>query len=52
MRQLNGCSTPAPRSRAAKQWFEQLAKEKGEKYAHQCESKTQSYEDVQKESTV
>jgi len=25
MRQSNGCSTPAPRSRAAKQWFEELA---------------------------
>jgi len=25
MRQLNGCSTPAPRSSAAKQWFQQLA---------------------------
>ena len=28
MRQLNGCSTSAPRSSAAKQWFEQLAQEK------------------------
>ena len=27
-RQLNGCSTPAPRSRAAKQWFKQLAQKK------------------------
>ena len=25
MRQLNGCSTPAPRSSVAKQWFKQLA---------------------------
>jgi len=25
MRQPNGCSTPAPRSSAAKQWFEELA---------------------------
>jgi len=25
MRQLNGCSTPASRSSAAKQWFQQLA---------------------------
>ena len=25
MRQSNGCSTPAPRSSAAKQWFQQLA---------------------------
>jgi len=25
MRQLNGCSTPAPRSSAAKQWFTKLA---------------------------
>ena len=25
MRQLNGCSTPTPRSSAAKQWFQQLA---------------------------
>jgi len=24
MKQLNGCSTPAPRSSAAKQWFQQL----------------------------
>jgi len=28
MRQPNGCSTPAPRSSAAKQWFEQLAQKK------------------------
>jgi len=28
MRQSNGCSTPAPRSSAAKQWFEQLAQKK------------------------
>ena len=26
MRQLNGCSTAAPRSRTTKQWFQQLAK--------------------------
>jgi len=26
MRQLNGCSTPAPRSSAAKQWIEELAR--------------------------
>jgi len=25
MRQSNGCSTPAPRSSAAKQWLEELA---------------------------
>jgi len=25
MRQWNGCSTPAPRSNVAKQWFEELA---------------------------
>ena len=28
MRQPNGCSTPAPRSSAAKQWFKQLAQKK------------------------
>jgi len=28
MRQWNGCSTPAPRSSAAKQWFQQLAQKK------------------------
>jgi len=28
MRQSNGCLTPAPRSSAAKQWFEQLAQTK------------------------
>ena len=28
MRQLNGCSTPAPRSSVAKQWFQQLAQKK------------------------
>ena len=28
MRPPNGCSTPAPRSSAAKQWFEQLAQKK------------------------
>jgi len=28
MRQPNGCSTPAPRSSAAKQWFVQLAQKK------------------------
>ena len=28
MRQLNGCSTPAPRSSAARQWFQQLAQKK------------------------
>jgi len=28
MKQLNGCSTPAPRSSAAEQWFEQLAQKK------------------------
>ena len=28
MRQANGCSAPAPRSSAAKQWFEQLAQKK------------------------
>ena len=28
MRQPNGYSTPAPRSSAAKQWFEQLAQNK------------------------
>jgi len=28
VRQSNGCSTPAPRSSAAKQWFEQLAQKK------------------------
>jgi len=28
MRQLNGCSTPAPRSSAAMQWFQQLAQKK------------------------
>jgi len=31
MRQSNGCSTPAPRSSAAKQWLEQLAQKKKEK---------------------
>jgi len=38
MRQLNGCSTPAPRSSAAKQWFEQLAQKKEEHshYKLQC----------------
>jgi len=33
MRQLNGCSTPAPRSSAAKQWIEQLAQKKKTKPA-------------------
>jgi len=28
MKQPNGCSTPAPRYSAAKQWFEQLAQKK------------------------
>jgi len=28
MRQLNGCSTAAPRSSAAKQWFQQLVQKK------------------------
>jgi len=28
MRQSNGCSTPAPRSSAAKQWLEQMAPKK------------------------
>jgi len=28
MRQFSGCSTPAPRSSAAKQWFEELAQTK------------------------
>jgi len=28
MRQSNGCSTPAPRSSEAKQWFQQLAQKK------------------------
>jgi len=28
MRQSNGCSTPAPRYSAAKQWLEQLAQKK------------------------
>jgi len=28
MRQPNGCSTPAPRSSATKQWFEQVAQKK------------------------
>ena len=28
MRQPNGCSTPAPRSNAAKQWLEELAQKK------------------------
>jgi len=28
MRQSNSCSTPAPRSSAAKQWFEELAQKK------------------------
>jgi len=30
MRQLNGCSTPAPKSSATKQWFQQLAQTKEE----------------------
>jgi len=34
MRQSKGCSIPAPRSTAAKQWFEELAqKKKNEKGA-------------------
>jgi len=33
MRQLNDCSTPAPRSSAAKQWFQQLAQTKEEETA-------------------
>ena len=28
MSKPNGCSTPAPRSSAAKQWFEQLSQKK------------------------
>ena len=28
MRQLNGCSTPAPKSSAAKQWLQELAQKK------------------------
>jgi len=28
MRQLNGCSTPAPRSSAAKPWLAELAQKK------------------------
>jgi len=31
MRQLNGCSTPAPRSSGAKQWFQRLAQKKKKK---------------------
>ena len=34
MRQFNGCSTPAPRSRAAKQWFQQLAQKKKQTALH------------------
>jgi len=30
MKQPNGCSAPAPRSSAAKQWFEQLVQKKEE----------------------
>jgi len=33
MRQSNGCSTPAPRSSAVKQWIEQLAQKKKTKPA-------------------
>ena len=36
MRQLNGYSTPAPRSSAAKQWFEQLARKKKNLTLWQC----------------
>jgi len=32
MREPNGCSTSAPRSSAAKQWFEQLAQKKKNVY--------------------
>ena len=35
MRQVNGCSTPAPRSSAAKQWFEQLAQKTKKKFIWQ-----------------
>ena len=34
MRKLNGCSTPASRSSAAKQWFKQLAQTKEEIWSH------------------
>ena len=36
MRQTNGCSTPALRSSAAKQWFEQLAPKKKKKNKQKC----------------
>ena len=35
-RQLNGCSTPAPKSSAAKQWIEELAQKKKKRYATSC----------------
>jgi len=43
MRQSNGCSTPAPRSSAAKQWLEELAqKKKKTRCSHKCNCRKNS----------